>query len=126
MPFAPPMLHCTVKELAAAYLDYAKTNTDPTTFVIYRTIVLDFLNKLYGDGTLVDDFKPSCLKLVREAMVQSCRFRVQIVSIGIRRSDFIRSCRQAGYRVETAWKGLQRMRDLAWGWDTFGPETPTQ
>lgn len=23
--------------------------------------------------------------------------------------------------VETVWKGLQRMRDLAWGWKTFGP-----
>ena len=23
--------------------------------------------------------------------------------------------------VETVWKGLQRMYDLAWGWDTFGP-----
>jgi hypothetical protein len=23
--------------------------------------------------------------------------------------------------VETVWKGLQRMRDLAWGWETFGP-----
>jgi hypothetical protein len=23
--------------------------------------------------------------------------------------------------VETLWKGLQRLRDLAWGWETFGP-----
>jgi hypothetical protein len=23
--------------------------------------------------------------------------------------------------VETVWKGMQRMRDLAWGWQTFGP-----
>ena len=23
--------------------------------------------------------------------------------------------------VETIWKGMQRMRDLAWGWQTFGP-----
>ena len=23
--------------------------------------------------------------------------------------------------VETVWKGLQRMRDLAWSWETFGP-----
>ena len=28
--------------------------------------------------------------------------------------------------VETVWKGLQRMRDLAWGWETFGPGAPTQ
>jgi desulfoferrodoxin (superoxide reductase-like protein) len=26
--------------------------------------------------------------------------------------------------VETVWKGLQRMRDLAWGWETFGPGAP--
>ena len=26
--------------------------------------------------------------------------------------------------VETVWKGLQRMRDLAWGWETFGPGKP--
>ena len=25
--------------------------------------------------------------------------------------------------VETLWKGLQRLRDLAWGWETFGPAT---
>jgi hypothetical protein len=25
--------------------------------------------------------------------------------------------------VETVWKGLQRMRDLAWAWEAFGPET---
>lgn len=25
--------------------------------------------------------------------------------------------------VETLWKGLQRMRDLAWAWQTFGPKT---
>jgi hypothetical protein len=23
--------------------------------------------------------------------------------------------------VMTVWQGLQRMRDLAWGWDTYGP-----
>ena len=28
--------------------------------------------------------------------------------------------------VETVWKGLMRMRDLAWGWDTFGPGTPKE
>ena len=24
--------------------------------------------------------------------------------------------------VETVWKGVQRMRDLAWGWETFRPK----
>ena len=27
--------------------------------------------------------------------------------------------------VETVWKGMQRMRDLAWGWETFGPGKPS-
>lgn len=27
--------------------------------------------------------------------------------------------------VETVWKGMQRMRDLAWGWETFGPGAKT-
>jgi len=66
--------HVTVSDLSAAFLDHAEATTDPTTYVIYRTIVLDFLNKLYGDDIPVDEFKPSCLKLVREQMVQSRRF----------------------------------------------------
>jgi hypothetical protein len=24
--------------------------------------------------------------------------------------------------VETIWKGIQRTKDLAWAWETFGPE----
>ncbi|MCL2622392.1 MAG: hypothetical protein FWD31_01895, partial [Planctomycetaceae bacterium] len=27
--------------------------------------------------------------------------------------------------VETLWKGLQRLRDLAWVWETFGPAAPS-
>ena len=66
--------HVTVSDLAAAFLDHAETSTDPITYIIYRTIVLDFLEKLYGDDIPVDEFKPSCLKLVREQMVKSRRF----------------------------------------------------
>jgi integrase len=64
----------TIKELAAAFLDHAKAHYDTTTYDFYRIIVFDFLLKLYGDGTLADEFKPRCLKLVRAEMVQSRRF----------------------------------------------------
>jgi hypothetical protein len=40
----------------------------------FRIAILDFLDPLYGDGTLVDDFTPRCLKLVREKIILSGRF----------------------------------------------------
>ena len=64
----------TVRELAVAFLDHAEANTDPITYITFRVIVLDFLDKLYGDNISVDNFKPSCLKLVRAEMVKSRRF----------------------------------------------------
>jgi integrase len=65
----------TVKELAAAFLDHAKVTLRKPNYVHHRIVVLDFLKKLYGDGTLVDDFKPSCLKLLREAMIKAVNKR---------------------------------------------------
>jgi hypothetical protein len=64
----------TISELAAEFLDHAKAHCDSTTYDFYRVIVFDFLNKLYGNNFPVDEFKPSCLKLVRESMIQSGRF----------------------------------------------------
>ena len=64
----------TVSELAVEFLDHAKVHCDTTTYDFYRIIVFDFLNKLYGDNFPVDDFKPRCLKLMRDAMIQSGRF----------------------------------------------------
>jgi hypothetical protein len=61
----------TVKELVAAFLDHAEDKIDIADFKHYRTIVVDFLLKLFGDGTPVDSFKPSSIKLVREEMVQA-------------------------------------------------------
>ena len=54
--------HVTVRELSAAFLDHAKANTDHTNYSFHRIIVLDFLDKLYGDDTPVKDFTPRCLK----------------------------------------------------------------
>jgi len=70
----------TLSELSAAFLDHAEANFDATEYRHCRVIILDFLNELYGDGTLVDKFKPSCLKLVRKKMIQSRRFCRKIVN----------------------------------------------
>ena len=106
----------SVKELAAGYLDYAKENTDPTTYVIYRTIVLDFLAKLYGDDVPVDDFKPKSLKLVRTAMMESQRFCRSILN---RHTQRIVSIFQWGVEnelvQETTWRALQAVKSLPEG-----------
>ena len=71
--FAPPKgeKNVTVKELAAAFLDHAEATLKKPNYTHYRIVVLDFLNKFYGDNTLVNDFKPSCLKLVRQEMINA-------------------------------------------------------
>ena len=61
----------TVRELATAYLDYAKETIDVADYKQCRIIVIDFLLKLYGDDTPVDSFKPSCLKLVRQELINA-------------------------------------------------------
>ena len=63
--------YVTVRGLAVAFLDHAKANFEYTEYSHYRIIVLDFLDKLYGDSTPADSFKPRCLKLVRTEMIQS-------------------------------------------------------
>jgi len=60
--------HVTVKELTAAFLDHVAAAACPKTYSHYRVIVLDFVDKLYGDNTPVEDFKPGSLKLVRVAL----------------------------------------------------------
>jgi len=63
----------TVRELCAGFLEHAEATLAPANYNHYRIVVLDFLMKLYGN-TLVDEFKPSCLKLVRAEMIRSGRF----------------------------------------------------
>jgi hypothetical protein len=64
----------TVAELAAAYLDHAEATMGSGDYKNCRTLVGDFLLKLFGDDTLADQFTPKCLKLVRADMIQSRRF----------------------------------------------------
>ena len=77
-PIAVPLPNedkrATITELTVGFLDHAKTKVNSTDYTHYRTVILDFLDKLYGDKFPVDDFKPRCLKLVREEMVKTRRF----------------------------------------------------
>jgi hypothetical protein len=77
--------HVTLRELTAAFLDYAQANIDPVSYGHCRVVVLDFLDKLYGDNTPVDSFKPSCLTLVRKEMMQSGRYCRRTVNDHTRR-----------------------------------------
>ena len=54
--------YVTVRELTAAFLNDAKENSDPISYGHCRVVILDFLDRLYGDNTPVDSFKPSCLE----------------------------------------------------------------
>jgi len=114
----------SVRELAVAFLDHAKASPDRTEFGHYRVIVLDFLDKLYGDDTPVEDFKPRCLKLVREQMVQSRRFCRKIINGYIRRLVSIFAWGVEHDLVpETTWRALKVVKALRKGEDgTFDNE----
>jgi integrase len=107
----------TVKELTAAFLDHVEATADSKTYSHYGVIVLDFLNKLYGDGTPVEDFKPSSLKLVRESMIQSRRFCRKLVN---KYANLIISIFGWGVESElvpeTTWRALKAVKSLPEGY----------
>ena len=39
----------TIRELTAGFLDHARLTLAPIGYSFYRVVILDFLNKLYGD-----------------------------------------------------------------------------
>ena len=101
--------HVTMRELTAAYLDYAESNINPTDYGHCNVIVQDFLGKLYGDNTPVDDFKPRCLKLVRDEMIQSRRFCWRIVNSYTRRIVAMFAWGvEHDLVLETTWRALKR------------------
>ena len=107
----------SVKELTAAFLDYAVANIDPTEYGHLRVIVVDFLLKLYSDDTPVDSFKPSCLKLVRAEFIQSRRFCRKIVNSYTRRLVSIFAWGVEHELVpETIWRALTAVKSLPEGY----------
>ena len=114
----------TVRELAAAFLNYAKTSINPTDYAHYRTIVLDFLDKLYGDNTSVEKFTPRCLKLVRDEMIRSGRFCRNIINKYIKFTVAIFGWGVENELVpETTWRALKAVKSLLKGHEgTFDHE----
>jgi hypothetical protein len=117
--FAPPQEgeKITVSDLVAAFLDHAKPTLDDSTFGHYRTLIADFLLKLYGNDTAVDDFKPRSLKLVRSEMIESQRFCRNTINVYTRRIVSI-----FGWGVseelapETTWRALKSVKPLKKGY----------
>ena len=108
--------HVTVRELTAAYLDYAETNINPTDYGHCNVIVQDFLGRLYGDNTAVDDFKPRCLKLVRDEMIQSRRFCRRVVNSYTRRIVAMFAFGvEHDLVLETTWRALKVVKALPKG-----------
>ena len=79
-------------------------------------IVQDFLAKLYGDSTAVDDFKPRCLKVVRDAMIQSRRFCRRVVNSYTRRIVAMFAWGvEHDLVLETTWRALKVVKALPKG-----------
>ena len=128
---ANPTFHLTkekadiaVCELTAAFLDHAKATADPNSYAHYRVVILDFMDKLYGDDTNADDFKPSCLKLVRDALIQSRRFCRRMVNRYTKRIVSIFAWGVENDLVqETTWRALTVVKSLPEGFPgTFDNE----
>jgi integrase len=102
-----------ISELAAAFLDKEKATADQRDYSHSRVVIMDFLLKLYGDNTPVDEFKPSSLKLVRDEMIQSRRFCRRMVN---RYTRLIVSIFEWGVEnelvQETTWRTLKTVKHL--------------
>ena len=113
----PGEKNITICELTAAFIDHTKANTNSVNYSFYKNIVLDFVDKLYGDGTLVDDFTPRCLKLVREEMVRSGRFSRKILNRCVKG---VVSIFEWGVEneltKETTWRALKTVKPLQEGY----------
>jgi len=114
--FIPVGEKITIRELTAAFLDYAKANMTPVNYSFYRVIILDFIDNLYGDGTLVDNFTPRCLKLVREEMIRSGRFSRKILNRNVSGVIYIFGWGVENEMVqESTWNTLKAVKALQEG-----------
>ena len=102
-----------VSELAAAFLDHTKATADSKDYSHCRVVILEFLDRLYGDGTSVDDFKPKSLKLVRDEMIRSRRFCRRTVNRYTHRIVAIFAWGVENELVkETTWRALKTVKSL--------------
>jgi predicted DNA-binding transcriptional regulator AlpA len=108
--------HVTISELTAAFLEDAEVNSDPVSYGHCRVVILDFLDRFFGDGFSVDSFKPSCLALVQKEMIQSGRYCRRTVNDHTRRivSIFAWGVRH-DFVQETTWRALKTVKVLQSG-----------
>ena len=111
----------TVSDLAAAFLDHVQPTLDDSTYGQYRVLIGDFLLKLFGKDTAVDDFKPRSLKLVRSEMIQSKRFCRNTINKHTRKIvSMFRWGVSEELTLETTWRALKSVKSLKKGHpDTF-------
>jgi integrase len=106
----------TVKELALDYLQYQEQRIDSKGFGHCRILIIDFVLAYYGDNTPADSFSPKCLKLIRDALLQSRRFCRNMVN---RYTRQIVSMFQWGveneFVSETTWRALKAVKALRKG-----------
>jgi integrase len=111
----------TIAELAAAFLDHTKPITNKQNYNHYRIVAADFLLKLYGDKIPADNFKPRCLKLVRDEIILSRRFCRTMVNDYTRRIVALFEWGVSEELVlETTHRALKTIKALPEGYpDTF-------
>jgi integrase len=107
----------TVKEVVAAFLNHAERTLGSPNYSHYRVVILDFLLKLYGDGTPADEFKPSSLRCVREEMINSGRFcRRQINEYTRRIVTIFTWAGEMEYVKPDTWTALKAVKRLPEGY----------
>ena len=96
-------------------MDSVKTTLGKQDFGHCRIIVGDFLSKTYGD-TPVDNFKPSCLKRVRTAMIQSGRFCRKLINKYVRQIVRIFAWGvEEEWVQQSTWQALKAVKTLRKG-----------
>lgn len=121
---------CRVEERRFERVDRLERCLAVLLIVAWRTLYLCRLGRSCPDLDCEAVFEPSEWKSVWMVI-----HRASPPAKPPRLADMIRLIAQLGGYVnrpdredppgpQTVWLGLQRMHDLAWGWETFGPEAP--
>jgi len=76
--YVPPVVsndrdEVSIRELAAAFLDYVIVHKTKPNYTHYRILIADFLVAIYGDVP-ASDFRPLLLRNLRDELIRSRRF----------------------------------------------------
>ena len=121
---------CRIEERRFEHVERTLTFVAVSLIVAWRVLLVCRLGRSYPDLDCEAIFEPSEWKAVYVA-VHRCPAPEQPPRLG----EMMRLIAQLGGYVntpgrkdppgpQTIWLGMQRMSDLAWGWETFGPGSP--